>query len=85
MENDELSQNRKIIDKIDETLMSLLDKRAEIVKIIREIKMKNNLPILNKERENEILEKTKKFDNNEFVNSLFIEIIEKSRKIQEKK
>ena len=85
MENDELIQNRKIIDKIDETLMSLLDKRAEIVKIIREIKMKNNLPILNKERENEILEKTKKFDNNEFVNSLFIEIIEKSRKIQEKK
>lgn len=83
MENKELIQIRNKIDKIDETLTSLLNKGAEIAKAIGEIKFRKNLPILNKERENEVLSKTLKLENGNFVNPIFIKIIEESKKIEE--
>jgi len=85
MENKELIRMRKEIDSIDETLMSLLNKRVGLAIAIGKVKIKENLPIQNKEREAEVLSKTQKFDNSNFVCSIFTKIIEESRKIQEEK
>jgi len=85
MKSKELMRMRKEIDPLDETLMSLLNKRADLSKAIGEIKIKENLPIQNKQREKEILSKTGKFDNSKFVCSIFTKIIRESRKIQEEK
>ncbi len=76
---------REEIDKIDGALMSLLDKRAVIARAIGEIKLQENLPVLNRKREVEILSKTSSFDNNSFVKSIFIRILEESKKLQEEK
>lgn len=84
MENKELIQMRKKIDGIDKTLMFLLNKRANIAKAIGEIKFREGKLILNKERENEIISKSQKFDNSNFVKSIFIKILEESRRIQER-
>ena len=85
MKSKELMRMRKKIDLIDESLMSLLNKRASIAKAIGKIKLKENLPIQNKEREEEILSKAERFDNSNFISSVFTKIIKESRKIQEKK
>jgi len=85
MKSKELMRMRKKIDPIDESLMSLLNKRASIAKAIGKIKLKENLPIQNKEREEEILSKAERFDNSNFISSVFTKIIKESRKIQEKK
>ena len=85
MKSKELMRMRKKIDLIDESLMSLLNKRASIAKAIGKIKLKESLPIQNKEREEEILSKAERFDNSNFISSVFTKIIKESRKIQEEK
>ena len=80
-----ITENRNKIDEIDRTLMSLLDERLELVKIIGGIKKKENIPIFNKEREDEILSKTLNFKNSKFLTSIFSKILEESRKFQEEK
>ncbi len=85
MENKKLIQMRKKINRIDGKLMMLLERRAEIVKAIGKIKFEENLPILNKAREEEILESVKSFSNHWFISEIFIKIFDESRKIQEKK
>ncbi|MDD5192453.1 MAG: chorismate mutase [Candidatus Nanoarchaeia archaeon] len=85
MENKKIAQLRMKIDNIDESLMSLLDKRADIVKVIGKIKEKQGLPVFNKSRENEILLKSQRSGNTQFVNSVFIKILGESRRIQEER
>lgn len=46
---------RNDIDSIDSELISLFEKRMELAAEIGRYKLENNLPILNKEREEEIL------------------------------
>ncbi len=83
MKNQELIKLRKEIDEIDTSLMSLLDKRAHVAKAIGRAKFREKLPILNKKREEEILVNTMVFSNSGFVNSIFIKILEESKKLQE--
>ncbi|MBI2628958.1 chorismate mutase [Candidatus Pacearchaeota archaeon] len=85
MKNQELIQMRNEIDLIDGTLMPLLNRRADIAKAIVEIKIKEGMPVFNRERENEILSKTNKFGNFKFVKSVFLKILEESKQIQEEK
>lgn len=85
MKNKELIKMRKKIDGIDRSLMLLLDKRADIALAIGEIKKRENMPIFNKVREEEIIAKTLKFGNSQFVSAVFIKIFEQSKKLQEEK
>ena len=55
-----LDDLRKNIDNIDEQLVELIAKRIEIVKKIGEFKKQNNLPVLDKNRFEKVLEKVEK-------------------------
>lgn len=81
----ELVKMRNKIDEIDASLMSLLDKRADIVRVIGEIKKKENISVFNKIREDEIIAKTCQFSNAKFVSAVFVKILDESKKIQEEK
>ncbi len=53
----DLNECRKRIDEIDGTLIALFEERMEIATSVADYKIKNNLPIFNKERENQVIEK----------------------------
>ena len=46
----DLNECRKRIDEIDDTLIALFEERMEIATSVADYKIKNNLPIFNKER-----------------------------------
>ena len=52
-----IEELRKEINKIDEEMAKLFEERMECVKEIAKYKKKNNLPILDKNRENSLIEK----------------------------
>ncbi len=52
----ELLELRKEIDKIDNQLIPLLLERMEVAKKVAEYKVKNGIPVLNEEREQQILD-----------------------------
>ena len=52
-----LQQFREEINKIDDKILELLEKRMEIVKQIGKIKMQGNTPIYRPEREKEIIDR----------------------------
>ena len=51
---DKIIKSRETIDFIDNNILVLLKERFEIVKKIKEIKIKNKIEILDKEREKKI-------------------------------
>lgn len=83
---DELKKYRKEIDNIDKELVRNFEKRMEVVLKVAEYKKKNNIPILNKSREEQVIEKNLKYLNNEkFKKSLkdfFISLMNISKKLQ---
>jgi len=60
MEN-QLNNLRKQIDKIDESIVSLLAKRMERVKKVGQLKKKSNLPVLDRSRWQKIIKSKKGF------------------------
>lgn len=79
-----LSEIRKEIDNIDEQLIKLFCKRMDCSKKVAEYKKKNNTPVLNIEREREILENVEK-KGGEYgyaAQLLFSNILELSRGLQ---
>jgi chorismate mutase len=77
---DRLRERKKGIDK---RISRLLDSRAEIAKNIGIEKRKNNIKIINKAKEREIIRMvTNKSKNKTFVKKCFESIIKESRKIQ---
>lgn len=68
-----LKKYRKEIDKIDRTIIQLLEKRFSIVEKIGEFKRKFKLKIRDKKREKEMLEKRKKLIRKLNLSSDFIE------------
>ncbi len=83
-----LEITRKRIDEIDDKLLRLLAERLELCQALGKYKQKNNLPIQNKEREEQLMkERIKKlkelgFDDQEFARELFELIMRKSREVQ---
>ncbi|MFW9828935.1 MAG: chorismate mutase [Candidatus Thorarchaeota archaeon] len=55
----ELELYRRKIDKIDNKLVKLLNERVRLVKIVGEIKKKNNIEISQPQREKEVIERMK--------------------------
>lgn len=84
----ELENLRERIDTIDKELIALFEERMNVVNDIAEYKIKNNLPILNQNREDIVISKVKAIvKNNDYTDSAidFIkDIMEISRKFQQK-
>lgn len=84
----ELENLRERIDTIDKELIALFEERMNVVNDIAEYKIKNNLPILNQNREDIVISKVKAIvKNNDYTDSAidFIkEIMEISKKFQQK-
>jgi len=79
---------RKKIDLLDTELLRVLAQRLEISKEIAKFKKKHDLPIQNKEREEQLLKERTKifkelgFSDEKFVRELFELILKKSREVQ---
>ena len=84
----ELENLRERIDTIDKELITLFEERMNVVNDIAEYKIKNNLPILNQNREDIVISKVKAIvKNKEYTDSAidFIkDIMEISKKYQQK-
>lgn len=84
-----LDDIRKIIDDCDRDLVKVFEKRLMAVSDVLEYKKKNNLPILQSSREEEVLNKVKSYlENPEFTSeleSLYSHILKTSRQLQSKK
>ena len=85
--NPEIKEHRRQIDKIDNQILKLLKERFEISKKIGKYKKQNNLPVKNKKREKQLLEKNKSKAKDfnlkpDFVKKLFRLILKESRRIQ---
>ena len=84
----ELENLRERIDTIDKELISLFEERMNVVNDIAEYKIKNNLPILNQNREDIVISKVKAIvKNKDYTDSAidFIKnIMEISKKFQQK-
>lgn len=84
----ELENLRERIDTIDKELIALFEERMNVVNDIAEYKIKNNLPILNQNREDIVISKVKStVKNKDYTDSAidFIKhIMEISKKFQQK-
>ncbi|WP_413627506.1 chorismate mutase [Fructilactobacillus vespulae] len=82
-----LADERKKIDRLNSEIAKLLVKRFEIADSISQIKQQNGLPILNKNREKEVLKKlTNVSDNNKYqekIENIFIKIMDETKKAEE--
>lgn len=75
-QTDKILQNyREQIDTIDWEMVYLLSRRLEIVKNIWELKKENNIPLLQEDRWNSLLNTIKKDGKERWINPLLIENI----------
>ncbi len=77
---------RKKIDEIDKEIIKLYEKRLSISTKIGDYKKQNNIPILNKNREEEIIKKNLDLiyneDNKEYIKRFLNFIMSESKKYQ---
>ena len=87
MENVKVNQieiERQKISQIDEALVKLLDSRFKVVKAIAVTKKQLGMSIFQPGREQQVLQKTASLSQNpEFIQSIFQNIMQESRKFQE--
>ena len=53
----DLSEIRKSINEVDQSLAQLFEKRMELVALVAEYKIENDIPILNSEREKQVIDR----------------------------
>ena len=83
--SDMLEVYRAVINSIDVKIKNALVERYNIVLQIKNEKAKRNLPILNKSREEKVLEAVKVDDNeilDNYVRNIFVSIMNESKSIQ---
>ncbi len=82
----ELEEKRKILDEIDEKIAKLFLDRLKTVKEIGSIKKENNLDILDKTREEKIIQKMNFYASDlaekEYLVGIYKNVMEESRKAQ---
>ena len=80
----DLTEIRTEIDSIDNELIELFKRRMDCSKAVAEYKKTNNIPILNAQREEEILNTVaqKGGEYGEYARELFKKIMELSRDLQ---
>ena len=82
----DLLELRKEIDKIDNQLIPLLLQRMDVSRQVAEYKVKNGIPVLNAEREQQILDNVaeKCGDQGETIKTVFAATMDASRALQHK-
>ena len=82
----DLLELRNEIDKLDDELIPLLLKRMDISRQVAEYKVQNGIPVLNEQRELEILEDvaSKCGEQGEVIKTVFSVIMDASRALQHK-
>ena len=79
---------RNVIDECDEEIVKALEKRFDAVKGVIAYKKKNDLAILQPNREDQVLKKVDSYqDSDEYseeIKSIYLYIMEKSKEIQKK-
>lgn len=75
---DTLESLRKQIDQIDNKIITLFGKRFSLVKEIGKYKKNNNIPVKNKKREGDKLQKLLKLGNTKNISESFIETVWKN-------
>ncbi|MFW6040955.1 MAG: chorismate mutase [Thermoplasmatota archaeon] len=68
---------RKRIDKIDERIIELLEERAEVAEKIGDIKEEEGIPVIDTDREKEVLESAGKYKR------IFERIIQMCKELQD--
>jgi len=79
---EEIQRRREEIDKIDESVMFLLDKRMDLASQIGDIKRTCNVPVYHNGREKEILDRVERNRYGETIKNIYYVIIGESKKIQ---
>ena len=82
---EDIDQKRRKIDIIDKKLVLLINERAAIAKLIGGLKSKNNIAVIQEEREKKVFENVEnhsKIISKEDISKIWKVIIEVSRKIQ---
>lgn len=74
---------RKEIDKLDDQIIALLDKRLDIVKQVKEYKKQHNIQVLDKSREEQILNKLCSCNNRNELDNIYRHIMNVSKSMQE--
>ena len=86
MQNPEISSIRAQIDEIDDELLALINKRGELSLKIRSVKKQTNVPILDEEREAQVIERLVKKNfgpiSDEQVGQIFQSLMEQMRAIR---
>lgn len=82
----ELNKYRKEIDEIDQQLVSLLEKRFNVVEQVNDYKKENGLAVLDSNREQQVLAKiaaqVTAADKAVYIEEIFKEIMRQSRNWQ---
>ncbi len=73
---DALQKARKTIDDVDRQMAELFVKRLDAVKTIGEYKQANGLPILNEQREQEVIEKNANLISDPLLRSYYVRFLE---------
>ena len=83
----DLKKYRDEIDKIDKEIVTLFEKRMDVIKDITSFKKENGLPIEDKDRENKMIEKNKnlikKPEYKEYYEYVLKGYLSASKKMQE--
>ena len=70
-----LEEARKSINEIDKEMAALFVKRMEAAKLVSEYKIEHGLPILDQNRENEVISKNSKFVEDEALRSFYVNFL----------
>ena len=84
----QIEEKRNQIDAIDEAILDLLNRRAEIAKDISLVKLSARLPIVDRQREDEVLRRLAKANSglidDTTIARIYRIILDESRRIQVK-
>lgn len=73
-----LKTYREEIDDIDEKILDLLGRRFEIVREVGEVKVKNNLKVVQEDRAREVVDRVMRLAEERGVNPFFIRLFYES-------
>ena len=74
----ELEMARNAINQADEEMAKLFEKRMEAVRIIAKYKKENNLPIEDKNREDEVIKRNSSLIHSDEIRCYYVGLIDKT-------
>lgn len=77
-----IDEYRCKIDDLDQEIMSLLSQRFDYSQKIGQMKKRESMKILNNSREEQIINKTKNFENSKAIRNIYDKILEQSKELQ---